>query len=235
MHYLTYIFLFTFVYKCSAINLTKNLTKNQWVSINKIIQHPNTDIITRQKINKLLFFYYNDWSWSKAYKFKQQHYYKCQHIPLNELSMYSSIGLLRSIQKYKGTSEFSQYATFYIDGELYNAITNLHPITSVSKNLRKKRKKIFVKNPEVLILRNNDWLLKDLSIKRFEQEMENKENHYYYKEIWNKIDQLDSFTKQILYYKFNFYFDKIRTNIEIAELLCVSDEMIRKTLVNLKL
>ena len=226
-----YIFIFIIISICNA----NYLTKNQWISIKKIIQHPKIDIETREKINKLLFIYYNDWSLKKAYQFKKLHYHKCKHIPLSELSEYSSIGLLQSIQNYKGTSEFTYYATFYINGELYNAITNLHPITSISKKLRRMKKEIFVKNPEVFILRNREWLLKNLSIKRFDEEKEQLDNYFYYKEVWNKIDNLDPFTKQILRYKFNFYFDKIRSNNEVSELLCVSDETIRKTLVNIKL
>ena len=226
-----------FIFISLCICQATYLTKSQWTSIQKIIKHPNPDPIIREKINKILFFHYNDWCHSKAYSFKKLHCNKCRHIPLSELSMYASIGLLQSIQKYDGSSEFTQYATFYINGELYNAITKLHPITPISKKVRRQKKEICVKNAEVFILRDREWLLKNLSVKRFKEQQEQESFHQYfiYKEAWDKINTLDPFTRRILHYKYNFYFDKIRSNKEISQLLCVSDETIRKALVKLKL
>ena len=225
---------FIFIYLC--ICQATYLTKSQWISIQKIIKHPNPVPIIREKVNKILFFYYNDWSLSKAYSFKKLHCNKCLHIPLSELSMYASMGLLQSIERYDGTTEFTQYATFYINGELYNAITKLHPITPISKKIRRQKKEIFVKNPEVFILNDKEWLLNNLSVKRFKEQQEHESFHQYfiYKEAWDKINTLDPFTKRILHYKYNFYFDKIRTNQEISELLCVSNETIRKKIISIK-
>lgn len=219
-----------------TVSSTMYLTKTQWCNINKIIKHPSSTNEMKYKIHKILFFYYNDWAWSKAYYFKKKHPYKCHHIPLNELSIYASLGLLKSIQNYKGTSDFSQYATFYIKGELYNAITNLHPISPISKKIRKKQKTIEEYNhyPSVILMNTNEWLLNKYLLERYEETKMEIHDKYLYADYWSKINELDSLTKTILRYKFNNNFDKKRTNTEIADMLMISKETVRKCVCSVK-
>ena len=54
-----------------------------------------------------------------------------------------------------------------------------------------------------------------------------------YKEIWEKINGLDDFSKRIIYIKYDFEFNKIRSNSKIAELMCCSKEHIRKKFKNI--
>ena len=233
--------------------LSNYLTKNQWTSIKKIIQYTNTNINIninintninkqkeiREKINNILFFHYNNWASYHAYEFKQKHPYKCIHIPLNELIIYSSIGLYKSIQNYKGTSEFTQYALHYINGELYRAITELHPITTIPKKVRRKQKKNQkIQNNEkckTILMKDSNWLLNGISTSRFNNEHICFHNYYDYLEVWNKVNTLEPFTKKIIHYKFDFYFNKMKSNKDISSLLDVSEETIRKRLIDTQL
>jgi hypothetical protein len=56
------------------------------------------------------------------------------------------------------------------------------------------------------------------------------ENNIYY-EIWNNMyEKLDPFSKQILKYKFDYYFNNLNSNKRISELMCCSEETIRQNL-----
>ena len=52
-----------------------------------------------------------------------------------------------------------------------------------------------------------------------------------YKNLWEKINNIDLFSKRIIYLKYDFEFNKIRSNKHISELMCCSEENIRKKLV----
>ena len=236
-------YMLIFVFNVYKVYSTHFLTKSQWYNINKIIKHPSSTNEMKNKIHNIIFVYYNDWSWSKAYYFKKKHPYKCHHIPLNELSIYASLGLLKSIRNYKGTSEFTQYATFYIESELYNAITNLHPITPISKRIRKKQKNMETYtynndyNPPVILINNNEWLLNKYLLERYEETKMENHDKYTYSELWSKIHnlELDSLTKTILHYKFTHIFEKKRTNNEISNMLDISEETVRQKLYSVKI
>ena len=49
-------------------------------------------------------------------------------------------------------------------------------------------------------------------------------------EIWSIINNLDIESQKIMKYKYNFHLEKLRSNSHVAELMCCSDETIRKKL-----
>ena len=239
MKYLLLILItYTYIY---TVYSRRYLTSKQWNNINKIIRHPSSTCEMKRKIHQILFVYYNDWSWSHAYYFKKKHPYKCFHISLNELSVYASIGLLKSIENFKGTSKFTQYAKFYIYSEFYTAITELHPITPISKQIRRQRKynnnnnntermiQPYVStNTQPILLNNNEWLLNKHLLERYEEMEVQKQNEYRRNEIWEKINQMDPTIKTILQYKITYDFEKKRSNNEISEMLSISEENVRQ-------
>ena len=203
----------------------KYLTYKNWEQINSLIKNPTLTNEMRVKINRYIYIYYDHWSYMKAYNFKYFHKHKCRHISVNELYTYASIGLMQSIEKYNGNNYFSQYADIYIKGKLYDAITELHPITNIPKKERVK------KNINRSIIYNN--LNKEWQIDK----VENKENILYSilqknnnKIMWDKIYKLSPFKKRIISYKFNSAFDIIRTNKEISKLMFCSEEHVRNNL-----
>ena len=56
---------------------------------------------------------------------------------------------------------------------------------------------------------------------------------YKYKLLWDKINRLDPFTKRCIYLKYNYQFDKIRSNKQVSLLMCCSEENIRTKLKNI--
>jgi len=47
---------------------------------------------------------------------------------------------------------------------------------------------------------------------------------------WENVDRFIPFMKRIFHLKYNFEFDRIRSNKMISELMCCSEEHVRKTL-----
>ena len=216
------------------------ITKEQWNQINKFIVDPTTTFEMRNKINQVLYVYYDDWSYLKAVEFKKRHRHKCEHISINELYTYSNMGLVSAIKKYNGKSSFIKYSEIYIRGELYKAITWLHPITSVSKNERLKKQNMtdfasLYKRKKLLhskFFGCDEWLLEKLKIKNtFCDDISYKLGyHDDYQVIWNKINTLKPFEKHLLHTKIDYFFNKKESNKEIAEKFGYSEEHIRKTI-----
>jgi RNA polymerase sigma factor (sigma-70 family) len=235
-----YIFLFTklilittiFYYVNSIVFIQKFLSKNQMNLINKILVNPNTPNDMRYKVYNILYTFYDQWAFTQAYQFKQLHKYKCQHISTTELYTYASSGLYKSIQKYnpKYKCEFTHYANYFVQGELLKGLTDLHPISSISKTNRKKGySDVKKKRSKVQLISENQWIL-DKIIKDKVHENEPHDNvltMFHYMSLWEKIHELQSFYKKVIYYKYNFFFEKIRTNKEVADLMCCSEEWVR--------
>ena len=80
---------------------------------------------------------------------------------------------------------------------------------------------------------NDDWLIdKNLNHNHNEnavlQTIVDKET---YQEIWYKINHsLTPFQKRILHLKYDFYFNKIRSNRKVAEFMACSEEYVRRQL-----
>lgn len=49
-------------------------------------------------------------------------------------------------------------------------------------------------------------------------------------EKWDKINNLNSFTVKIFSLKYDFEFNKLRSNKNISNLMCCSEEYIRKSI-----
>ena len=220
-----YILIFLLHIVVTSTNKFKYLTNKNWNQINSLIKHPHLTNEMRVYINNCIYVYYDSWCYAKAYKFKYFHKYKCKNIPVNELYTYASTGLVNAIKKYNGNGYFVKYAELYIEGQLYNAITNLHPITNVPKKERIQQninRNIIPKNL------NDDWeIYKIQSQENILFSILQKNN---YDIMWYKISKLSPFCKKIIYYKFNYNFDIIRTNKDISKLMVCSEEYVRKNL-----
>jgi len=218
--------------------INKFLTKSQWSLIDKLLLNPNTTKNMRNKIHYILYKYYDQWAFTKAYQFKQFHKYKCNHISTLELYNYASFGLYKSIKKYNVTTNknsFFLYAEKNIYYELLKGITDLHPITSIPKAERKKGYKQQIKkvNSKTQLIGDNEWIYD--KINKYKIEENEPLNQIVYKDkynsLWNKIDELKPLHKRIMYLKYNFNFQKIRSNKDIGELMGFSEEWIRQNIV----
>jgi len=207
--------------------------------INKLIRSNNISTTTRKKINTLLYLGYEKWAVKNVYNFKKIHTYKCLRIPEQELIHYAQCGLYKSILNYNGFSNFTNYAEIYINSELNQALTDSYSLSilpkririSSKKNLTELEKENYKKLLNVETLSNTGYL--------YDNKQETPLDIYYkyeeYDEIWNKINELDPFVKRCIHLKYDYYLKKNRTNKHVAELMCCSQENIRKRFYTLDL
>jgi DNA-directed RNA polymerase sigma subunit (sigma70/sigma32) len=176
-----------------------------------------------------------------AYDFKTTYYKKCRHISLNELKLYASRGLLDAILGYNASMSFSfsKYASIYIKGELYYGMSEMHPLTllPISKRMNKKWRTqnlvVYKKMTNTKFMSHYDYYDglyvsthndSDVFVNKYKELIE----------LWNIINHLDEEYKKIMKYKYNFYFQKIRSDEEIGDLLGYSGETIRKKINEIK-
>lgn len=207
-----------------------NLSNNQWKNIRFLLQHPKTTIPMREKIHNILFTKYQTWTIHQAYVFKRYHRYKCRNINIEDLTLYSLQGLQIAVKKYDGSSYFQTYVNKYILWQLYQGLTDLQPITILSKSIRKRSLKNGNRNQYKKLLNtqfigfDHYWIFeKKQGQPSLEIERRNIE------ELWENIE-LKPFSKRVFQYKYDIYFNKIRSNREISELMCCSEETIRMNL-----
>jgi DNA-directed RNA polymerase specialized sigma subunit len=206
--------------------------------IDRLLLNPNTTRNMKNKIHYILFKYYDKWAFSKAYQFKQFHKHKCEHISTLELYNYASFGLYKSIKKYdyKYSIPFSYVADKYITYELLKGLTDLYPITSINKSIRRKgyndTKKI---KSSVQLVGNDEWIYDKVNKHKLEENYPLIETMEIgkFKNMWQKINELEPFQKRIMYLKFNFYLDKIRSNKEVSLLMGCSEEWIRQNIIKI--
>ena len=219
------------------------LTNENYKIIISLIKNPLTTSYQREKINKIMYHSYENWAVKKALEFKQKHSYKCRDIQNAELFLYTKYALYKSIVKYNGQIPFINYSMIYISASLNDAITDRFSLSILPKNYRRKSKRNFnldeINNYNRLlhvkmIDSNYDNKLSFLKKKGYESS-EGIDNNYYdskMNSIWNVINNFDPFTKRIYQLKYDYEFNKIRTNKEISLLMACSEEYVRQKLIN---
>ena len=222
-------------------NSINYLTKNQWTSIKYILKHPKSTSTMINTCNQILFQHYKHYAYNMAYDFKTTYYKKCRHISFNELKLYASRGLLDAILRYNASMpfSFSKYASIYIKGELYYGMSEMHPLTllpiskRISKKWRTQNLVLYKKMTNTKFMSNYDYYDglyvsthkdSDVFVNKYKELIE----------LWNIINHLDEEYKKIMKYKYNFYFQKIRSDEEIGDLLGYSGETIRKKINEIK-
>jgi RNA polymerase sigma factor (sigma-70 family) len=169
-----------------------------------------------------------------AYDFKTTYYKKCRHICLDELKLYASRGLLDAILQYDASTKFSftKFASIYIKGELYHGMSELHPLTLLPMSKRRNKKwrtqnlVLYKKMTNTKFMSNYDYY--DHLYKSMIHKENGQDKYSILIQLWNIINDLDEPEKKIMKYKYNFYFQKIRSNKEIGDLLGYSSETIRQ-------
>lgn len=212
-----------------------HLNREQMNSIVHLIKNKELNSIQREKINTILFLSYEKWSVQKAKDFKKFHSYKCRNIDINDLIVSGRLGLFKSIKKYNGNTSFIYFSEIYIKSELFRTLTNYFSISYISKKERIKNKSNFTKLElyrykkllEPSWVGYSDYWRFDKLKDNTETIIDNLENQESNKRIWEKINTLDSSLKKIIHLKYDYDFNKIRSNKEIGELMAYSEENIR--------
>lgn len=225
------------------------LSVTQWQSIKTLIINKNTTAEMRNTLRSVIYKYYEGYAISSANKFKKFHNYKCRNINSFELSLYAKFGLYRAIKKYNGSSSFIHYADKYINGELYKGLTDLYPLSSVTKSERRlgkynKNGSSFENDRYSLLHRYNTQFISYDNYWIFDKQHSIEGDNCNLQKIIYCHDKnrlfefintnMDTFTKKVFYYKYDSEFNVIRSNHHIAELMVCSEEHIRKTLLDVR-
>lgn len=195
------------------------LNKNSWEIIKKLkISYPQQDF--QEKINKIILNNYQPLVKSKSTKFKYKHYFKCKTIPYYEITLWGQEGLIDAIKNYNYSrnTNFANFASKYIDGTLHKGLTNQFPINKMKKSERRRKNYSKKEYPQ---LHSNYY-------KFISDNNNNYEEKTKYEDLWIEINKLDKKIIRIFYLKFDYQFNKLRSNKQVAELMCYSEEYIRK-------
>ena len=223
----------------------KILSKEQIQLIKNIIKNKNTPIKMREKINHILYNYYKPFAIKKSVLFKSFHKNKCKTIDISELVNYSYEGLYRAILVYNGNSDFIKFITIFINGNLYKCMTESQPLNILPKSYKRRKnyqelleKKTNSKrnnnyNLKINLVGDNKWILENNFSKKYISNIDNIIEREFYDNIWQKIYNYDCI-KTGFYYKYDFYFKKIRSNKEISKMLNCSEETVRRRIDQVK-
>ena len=233
--------LFIFFLKLFFIK-SLHLTSHQMTSIINLIKNKQLDSKQRNTINNILYISYEKMAIKKSIEFKKFHRFKCQNICIDELILSGKIGLFKSIKNYNGNSSFLYFSEIYIKGELFKTLTDSFSLSPLPKNIRLKSKKNFSDKQLVeykkllttkLINYSDNWQFDKIYNKNTNTNLvlDNINRIEKYKNLWEKIENLKPFLKEIIYLKYDCEFNIIRSNKHISELMCCSEENIRKNLV----
>ena len=238
-----------FIHFLSAYQ-TNYLNNQQWDRIQKIIQHNETPINIKNKVNQIIYHSYEKWAINQAYKFKFFHRYKSRNIQIEDFILSSKVGLYKSIQKYNGKTNFVMYSKKYIQGELYKCLTEFHGITSITKSQRRKKKvftnkierKKYRKQTQSSLISYSDYWRFDKIRLYLENEQSDILEKYIQREkhqnLWiniynnsnNRNSSTKTFSERAFSYKYDYDFIPIRSNLQISRLMGCSEEWVRKNL-----
>jgi hypothetical protein len=118
------------------ICISLHLNGYQIKMINNLLKNPDLRSLDREKINSVLYIAYEKFAIKKALEFKSVHKYKCTNMQKEEIILSSKIGLFKAIQKYNGKYDFINYATIYINSELFRLLTDKYSLSSLPKSYR---------------------------------------------------------------------------------------------------
>ena len=240
---MNYIILYFILITLLSVN-SLHLTNQQINKINYLIKSKSLNLNQRNIINNILFISYEKYAIKKAIEFKKLHYFKCKNINTDELILCSKLGLFKSTKNYNGNFNFITYSDIYIKSELLNLLTSHFSLSLLPKNIRKKNKNNFTdielyNYKKALqtkyITYSNNWqfdVIYNSNNNNNNYVLDNINKYENHKKMWGKINNLDSFSKRIIYLKYDFDFNKIRSNKHIGQLMCCSEENIRNNLIS---
>ena len=209
-----------------ALIETLHLSPKQMYSARGLLMNPALTVAQRQSIQNLLYVSHEKWAVKKATEFKQLHRHKCRDISTEDLVLSSKIGLLKSSKKYDGRAAFNRYAEIYVKSELLRTLTIRLSITnSISTRDRLKSK---TSTNATRVMEILDCMFKVPS--ESPTPLANTQQNEFYRNSWTYVDSLDVFTKRVIWTKYDYEFKVQYSNKQIAELMCCSEETVRKAI-----
>lgn len=230
MHFILCIFTIFCTWNITHCFTYTPVTKYQWKIIANTLQKPIICETSKKYIIDFLYKRFQPLVFSHFHYFYRFHKNKCKHISYEELLSYGQMGLYIACTKYHGNSSFTKYASTYIQGALYNCMTKNHPISKIPAWVR-RRKNIQPKkySYEIVGYVQPNLYLGTCNYIKSTTLVPSYKNHDMYKEMWNKINTHPNIiVRRIFHYKFDYYFNVIRSNKHISFLMCCTEENIRK-------
>lgn len=200
--------------------IISGISKSGLLTLHKFIES-SPNVILTNKVKQIVFNEYKSIAYKFSNDFQRFHKYKCSHVSKYDLHQGALIGLWNAVGKYNTTYPFYPYARTYIFGELYKTLTINYPIRKQSATFRRKHK---ILQP---LSFDNVGLYDTYNYNQYPVKTTESFNIASYYPFWEIIDTLDENTKQIFFYMFNRFFDKIRSNKEVAQLSGYSKETVR--------
>ena len=219
----------------NVTSLKLHLSKAQIQSIDQLIKNPRLTLEQRSKINYILYCSYEKWAIKMANNFIYLHRNKCRNLTYDDIVMSSKIGLFKSIQKYNGCYYLLNYSYFFVKGEMLKTLTEHHSASSVQRSLRIRNKQKFttdelVQYNRMIGVNKLDYVnysLFDSSTPSLANDNDNNN----LRELWEQINELDPFSKRVILLKYDSDFKRRLTNKQVAEIMCCSEETIRKIVI----
>ena len=203
---------------------TLHLTPKQMYSARGLLMNPTITQPQRESIQKLLYSAHEKWAIKKAIEFKQLHRYKCWDISADELILSSKIGLLKSSRRYNGLSPFAKFSEIYVKSELLRTLTMRLSMTSCI-SMKDRMKSNRTESIRRTVSAVNHILKSDT-----QTPIMNSVEKEFYRTAWAYVNTLDVFTKRTVWLKYDYEFKVIHSNKQIAELMCCSEETVRKAI-----
>ena len=211
------------------------LSYSQKRMITNIIQNEDVPIEIKNKTKEIIAINYIPWALSqyKIFVNKNRSYLYKKHIPLNDLRQYAIIGMIKAVEKYNGSVDFTVYAEKYVLGTLHQGVTDLLPLRPISHSLRMNGKNV----PTITFAHENTWMFDKLyKSNKYDDTNIILKNEDKYISRKNEIERINNIVKQLTPYEnklFYYRYSKdtlreIRTVVAVAELMCCSTETYRK-------
>ena len=208
----------------------KYLTPKQWTQIKHVLNQPATTPSIQelqQTMKDIIYKSYTNYAINKAYEFRKRHLKTMmrnhnQIIDAKEFAFYALKGLRKAINTYNTAYPFYNHGNIYIESELYTGFTELQPITSIPKYIRKRHINNNKSSKRTILIGDEETILDNNKIKMHAkttiEENNDKESIIY------EMNSFESPYREMFQWKFR---DGL-SNREIAMKVNYSEEWVRK-------
>lgn len=213
------------------------LTQPQMKYVSKILSYNNINKTFSKEIRttqEILFYHAKPFAYKKYEVFcNTSRVAKRMYNPKRKLLLYYSYaGLWKAIRNYNGRSNFFNYASIYVDGELKRGLTEIMGSSILPHRFRVNRE-FYLKNKE----NYSSYFVKPLSFSKVnvvsKSNMHDNMEINHIKDILNRLPNRD---QQFFTYKYDIYTGKVKmSNRKVSRLMCVSEEAARQKIESAKI
>ena len=211
-------FLFLFIINCDCY------TNIQWKIINKLCS--KVSFKERNTLNLKIYKDHEFYVYHQTSVFLKEKNIELSKKQNEELIDYAFQGLWVAIVKFDGTSNFYSFSSMYISFYLFKGFTDVTPMKllphsyRINKKWREKNKELYKKSMKSIHYVSDNFC-------------NNNNDDPYLKidkeDIQEKLQFLSLVDQRIFFYKYDaFDFRFIRSNKHVGELMCFSEEYVRR-------